>query len=348
MATASQSPAVGIVIAARDTGAYLEETLQSLERQTFQAWTCVVVDDGSTDDTADVAQRMADRDPRIKLIRQQNMGTPAARNNGIDAIDERTPYLSFVDGDDTLEPDALHRLVEALEDAPDAVGSYGYADYMTSSGAPYAPGVHPQRQRDRRRLGRLDLTSVPASEPYTWSSWIVSGTLWPSAVALHRREVVDRVGRFDVELRQVQDWDLYLRMSRVGAFVPVDARVAWYRQHSANVTSRTDRVAFYTLLVRRRAALSADNSSAQRREVRRVHRRLAARWSLGALLSSRDAVVNRDVGGTRTALAGTSAFLRIAATGRLPAPTPRLASFLASYVMARHPRTRVLTEMPKQ
>ena len=345
MATDARTPTVGVIVPVFNGGRFLADALDSLRAQTLTDWQCVVVDDGSTDDTADVAQRMVETDPRFRLIRQRNAGTPTARNAGIAAIDPGTPFLSFLDGDDTLTPDALQVLVDALERAPHAVSSYGFAEYMLSSGEPYAPGVHRERQRDRRQLGRFDLIPVLADAPYTWSSWIVSGTLWPSAVALHRRAVVDDVGRFDTELRQLQDWDLYLRMSRQGPFVPVDTHVAWYRQHAQNVTSRTERVALYSLHVRRRVATSDKNTAAQRREVRRVSRRLAMRWTVRCAQGFAALLRAGNVRASADAAAATAAFARIGISGRPPEPTPRLADYLARFVMTRHSASGVLTDM---
>ncbi len=269
---------VCVVVPAFDAARFLPDALDSLLTQTYQGWECVVVDDGSTDDTAAVANRYVARDARFRLVRQANGGSSRARNAGLAAGSTSAPYVAFLDADDVWLPDTLAVLVAHLEDAPDAAGVYGLAEYMDDAGAPVSPGLHPMRQRDRRRMGRFDLAALRADQPYTFGSLMISGTLWPSSVVLHRRGVLELAGGFDPAMRQLQDWELYLRMSRHGPFLPIDRQVAWYRQHDANITKRSERVAYYTMQVRFKTWLSADNTSEQRRESRRVWRRLNARW----------------------------------------------------------------------
>lgn len=104
---------VTVVVPIYNVGAYLAECLDSLARQTYPNLEVVLVDDGSTDDSAAIAAGVAGRDPRFRLIRQPNRGLGAARNTGIDAGGGE--YLTFVDSDDVLPPYALEVLVGALE-----------------------------------------------------------------------------------------------------------------------------------------------------------------------------------------------------------------------------------------
>lgn len=96
-----------------DSQAYLEECLASLTAQTEPAIEIVCVDDGSTDGSAALLKRAADRDARIRVIAQPNRGVSAARNAGI--VQASAPYLCFVDADDKLEPFACERMLEVLE-----------------------------------------------------------------------------------------------------------------------------------------------------------------------------------------------------------------------------------------
>ena len=274
------APLICVVVPSFNAGRYLSEALRSLSAQTYQHWECVVVDDGSTDDTAAVARDHAASDARFRLLRQANGGSSRARNAGVADASPAAEYVAFLDADDVWLPDTLAVLVSHLAGSTDAVGVYGLAEYMDGAGSPVLHGLHPMRQRDRRRMGRLDLAGLGADQPYTFASLVISGTLWPSSVVLHRRDVFDRVEGFDPQLRQLQDWDLYLRMSRRGPFLPVNRQVAWYRQHDANITKRAERVAYYTMLVRWKTWRSPDNTQAQLRESRRVWRLLSARWLL--------------------------------------------------------------------
>ena len=331
----SHGPArVAVVIPVWNAEDFLAAAARSVRAQTWTDWVCVIVDDGSTDGTADLAREIVDEDPRFLLVRQANQGTPTARNNGLDAVPAGVEFVAFLDGDDVWLPDALAALVETLEASPRAVGAYGNAEYMNTQGEPMQVGVHPTRQRDRRRMGRFDLEGVEPGEPYTWSSLVVSGTLWPSGVALHRREVVERVGRFDPEFRQLQDWELYIRMAKEGAFVPLERHVVWYRQHSSNATSRVKRVAFYTLMVRDRVWQASADEPDRRRELRRIWRRLTLRWTVGTLRQGAHALRERRLHDALRAARGGYVFSRMFVRGHPEAADVRTAALLATYVLA--------------
>jgi CDP-glycerol glycerophosphotransferase len=104
---------ISAVVPAYNVEAYLEECLRSLAEQTASDLQVVIVDDGSTDRTGEIAERFAQRDGRFELIRQANAGLGAARNAGIAAA--RGEFLAFVDGDDRLPPRAYELLLHTLD-----------------------------------------------------------------------------------------------------------------------------------------------------------------------------------------------------------------------------------------
>jgi len=104
---------ISAVVPAYNVEAYLEECLRSLARQTASDLQVVIVDDGSSDRSAEIAERFVQRDSRFELVRQPNAGLGAARNAGIAAA--HGEYLAFVDGDDRLPPRAYELLLGTLE-----------------------------------------------------------------------------------------------------------------------------------------------------------------------------------------------------------------------------------------
>jgi CDP-glycerol glycerophosphotransferase len=104
---------ISVVVPIYDVEDYLEECLESLARQTVRDFEAVMVDDGSTDASAAIAERFAARDDRFRLLRQPNGGLSRARNTGIDAATGE--YLAFLDSDDVLPPDAYELLLGAVE-----------------------------------------------------------------------------------------------------------------------------------------------------------------------------------------------------------------------------------------
>ncbi len=271
-------PVVGVVVPAYDAQRWVGATLRSLQEQTFQDWRCVVVDDGSTDATAEVVAAIAAQDPRIHLLRQANTGLPGARNAGLAVLPAECDLVAFLDSDDTYLPDALSALVDLLAQRPDAVGAYGLAEYMDERGQPLALGDHPARQRSRRQLqGLARMRTLPDEADATFATMVVVGPIWPPAVALHRRAVVDRVGGFDVGFPMQEDWEFLIRTSRHGPYAALDRQVVWYRRHGSNMSSRSEEIAHLQARVRRLAWRSPQNTAEQRRLVARAWRYLEAR-----------------------------------------------------------------------
>ncbi|MEU1617833.1 CDP-glycerol glycerophosphotransferase family protein [Streptomyces sp. NPDC005722] len=111
----SRTPRLTVVVPVHNVESWLEECLRSVAAQTFDALDVVMVDDGSTDSGPEIAQGFADRDPRFRLVRQDNGGLGHARNTGTRHADPRTEYLCFLDSDDVLPPRAYETLVGLLD-----------------------------------------------------------------------------------------------------------------------------------------------------------------------------------------------------------------------------------------
>ncbi|RSS79233.1 CDP-glycerol glycerophosphotransferase family protein [Streptomyces sp. WAC06614] len=109
-------PRLSIVVPVYNVELYLDECLESLAAQTFDDFEVVMVDDGSTDTSADIAKKFAARDKRFRLVQQENAGLGAARNTGARHISDGTEYLAFVDSDDTMPPNAYQLMVDTLDE----------------------------------------------------------------------------------------------------------------------------------------------------------------------------------------------------------------------------------------
>ena len=107
-------PGISLVVPVYNVQEYLPECLDSLLGQSFAAIEIILVDDGSTDASAEICDRYAARDGRIRVVHQQNAGVSKARNVGIRLA--RGKYLGFVDGDDWVDRDYCKRLYETLID----------------------------------------------------------------------------------------------------------------------------------------------------------------------------------------------------------------------------------------
>jgi CDP-glycerol glycerophosphotransferase len=121
----SSPAAVTVIVPGFDVAPYAAEALDSLRKQSLQNWTAVLIDDSSTDATADVFADAAAADPRFRVVRHhRRVGLGAARNTGLDLVE--TPFLGFLDADDILTPTALERLIGILDETGSdfAIGAY--------------------------------------------------------------------------------------------------------------------------------------------------------------------------------------------------------------------------------
>jgi glycosyltransferase involved in cell wall biosynthesis len=208
-------PAVSVVVATHNQARWLGEAIESVRAQSFRDWELVVVDDGSTDDTAAVAARFAD-DPRIRYLAEPHRERAAARNRGIAATTGR--LVAFLDADDVWLPEKLARQVAAIAARPDAVLCYTPARYVDEAGRPL-----PVRKPPRAVAGDV----FPR---------LVRANLFILASVLVRRACLLDAGCFDATLAVYgcEDWDLWLRLTRRWPVVVVDEELTHYRRHDGN------------------------------------------------------------------------------------------------------------------
>ena len=228
-ATTELTPAaalVSVVIPCFNHGQFLGNAIESVLAQTYENFEIIVVDDGSTDDTADVAKRY----PTVKYIGQQNAGRSAARNAGL--RQSRGEFVAFLDADDRLLRHALETGLDCLREHPECAFVSGHCRVIDTSGSILAA----PRQRCVQHDHYVEL--------------LRGGTyIWCPASVLYRRRVFDFVHGFDPAMVPVEDYDLYLHITKD---FPVHCHgqvIVEYRQHSSN-TSRN-------LAVMQKAALAA-------------------------------------------------------------------------------------------
>jgi glycosyltransferase involved in cell wall biosynthesis len=281
---------VGVVVPVHNTERFLATTLTSVAEQTRQDWICIVVDDGSQDESLAVAQEFAARDPRFEVVGQPQGGVSAARNAGLRRLAGRAPTVVFLDSDDLLLPTAFADLSKALDARPDAVGISAVAEFVDEGGAPVDPGVHSARMRTRVRASGGNLRVVPPEEDSTFEALCAAGRIFPPATVMLRTPVVEAVGGFDEELVTSEDWDLFLRASRRGPIAFLDQQVVWYRRRSGSLTADNfHRAVYFIDLVRFKACASGENTPEQRDAAIaawRAVQREAARYDLADALQA--------------------------------------------------------------
>ena len=200
--------AISIITPAHDVAPFVADAVASARAQDHPAWEMILVDDGSRDGTARAAERAAEGDPRIRILRQAKAGVSAARNAGIAAARGRA--LLFLDADDWLAPDALQRLGAALDRAPAAVAAYG----------PWAAMAEAARPGDAPL--RVKTGPFPAGD--ILDRLLVRNLLVNGGHALIRRGAFEAAGGFDPRLRYGEDWECWVRLALRGTFQPAAGR----------------------------------------------------------------------------------------------------------------------------
>jgi glycosyltransferase involved in cell wall biosynthesis len=179
-------PLISVVIGAYNAEAYLGEAIDSVLAQTHPRLELIVVDDGSTDRTAAVAESYGGS---VRCIRQENGGMAAARNRAIP--EARGSYLAFLDADDRFPPDKLRSQLAVFEQDPELDVVYGHVTEFVS----------PDLDEAARALLRPPRHDVP----------------WPTPnLMLVKRESFDRVGLFSTELKVGIGVDWHARANEAG------------------------------------------------------------------------------------------------------------------------------------
>jgi glycosyltransferase involved in cell wall biosynthesis len=223
--TTRMRPLVTVVIPCYNQAPFLSEAIESVLSQSYPNFEVVVVDDGSTDNTSQVASRYAEAG--VRLIRQENRGPSAARNRSLD--EARGKYVVFLDSDDRLLPEALEVGVRELESHPECAFVFGRLRVVGTEGsyvgAPLPPYI------------RTDYYGALLRDNYI-------GT---PGVAMFRRSVFDSVGGFDTSLHAAEDYDLYLRVASEFPIHHHDRLVVSWRRHGANTSHDSARMLKATL-----------------------------------------------------------------------------------------------------
>lgn len=132
MQSVSRNPAVSIVLPTFNRARFLDEALASIHSQSWQDWELIVVDDGSTDDTAARIDSWRERIPQLRYVRRENGGAYAARNTGLQHA--RGEYIAFFDSDDLWLDHHLERCVEGLRQNPEVDWIYAACRCIDPSG----------------------------------------------------------------------------------------------------------------------------------------------------------------------------------------------------------------------
>jgi glycosyltransferase involved in cell wall biosynthesis len=208
----NKQPCVSVIIPCYNQGKYLGEAIESVLGQNYRDFQIIVVDDGSTDNTAEVAGRYEG----VRVVRQANRGLAEARNAGMSA--SLGEFLVFLDADDRLMSNALEAGVRALKGQPGCAFVYGHVRLIGTDGS---------------------LLSVPEQTPIERDHYVEllrQNPIWTLGAVMYRREAVISAGPFNPLINASADYDMNLRLA---SKFPVRCHgevILEYRKHDSNMT----------------------------------------------------------------------------------------------------------------
>lgn len=196
---------ISIIMPSYNQGPYLPEALDSVLAQTYSNWECIIVDDGSKDNTAEIAKSYCAKDPRIKYVYQENSGVSAARNYGI--AHSKGEFLLPLDGDDKIAPKFLELTLQEIVKDRNIRVVYTDVQYFGS---------------------RNDIYKLP-----NFSIEQLLGMNVMCVTSLFRKEDFDKAGGFNTNMKEgFEDWDFFVSMFQdgEGTAVKIPQVLFYYRR----------------------------------------------------------------------------------------------------------------------
>jgi glycosyltransferase involved in cell wall biosynthesis len=224
-----QEALVSVIIPCYNSEVFLEEAIGSAMAQTYSPVEIIVVDDGSTDHSPEIAKRFP-----VRYIRQPNSGLAASRNLGI--RESKGSYIVFLDADDRLKPEAIETGVRILAQRPQYAMAVGDHLFVSRNGSYLAPS--------RKNC-------PPA---FHYEALLRSNFIEMVSTVLFRRNVLEEARGFDTRFRVSEDYELYLRVARAHSIYCHPAIVAEYRIHESNISRNAELMLITTLRVLRSQA----------------------------------------------------------------------------------------------
>jgi len=237
-------PLVSIIVPTHNMAHWISDCVGSVFAQTYVEWECIIVDDGSTDNTLMVVEGLRRQNARLRYIGQEAQGPSSARNAGIEECSGE--FVAFIDADDIWLPDKLSKQMELIQSQPDV-------------------GLCGTRFEDVDAEGRLlrnwDQVQVQYEIPEVINAEALAGkNCLPgsASAALVPKKCLDEVGHFDHRLRMGEDWDLWFRLAlryRIVVVPEVLVRIRRYTKERDVMSSFLD-----TALVAEKARSNAPPS----------------------------------------------------------------------------------------
>ena len=219
---------VSVITPCYNQAIYLKDALESVLTQTYINWECIIVNDGSLDNTEEIALQYCEKDSRFKYVKKENGGLSSARNAGI--LNSSGNYILPLDADDIIAPFYLDKAVNILKERTEVKIVYGNAKLFGEE------------------TGTFNL------KPYSFQQLLLQNSIYCSAV--YRRKDFDAVGGYWEELKYgLEDWEFWINILQFGGdVVKLEEFVFFYRRTNQsmikNITDYAQKFSYDMILKR--------------------------------------------------------------------------------------------------
>jgi glycosyltransferase involved in cell wall biosynthesis len=309
-------PLIDVLLPVFNGEATIEESVESVLKQTVESLRVIAIDDGSTDATPKILDALAARDPRVVIVRKPNSGIVDALNLGLSHA--TAPYVARQDADDVSFPERLERQLAAFEGNPSLVALSGGCVHVDTAGRLTGTRYDPCDP------GLADYTNLPSTEPYLLHPFLMV-----------RRYALNKVGGYRHVL-SAEDTDLYWRLREIGCLYNLPMPLGKMRLHGESVSNRSLQNVRIMAVHSQLAALSARRRAERRSDIAFSREALSAYRAaphLRAMLETASPALNED---ERTYLkAASAAKLLTLAAGRLSELDPEDCRFVRQAFSAK-------------
>lgn len=206
-------PLVSIIIPAYNAEQYLQAAIESALGQSYPNKEIIVVSDGSTDRTVEIANGFG---LPVRCIEKENGGVSSARNAGIEGA--KGDYVAFLDADDIWRPAKLERQLRKLVGSDDDVSHTAFS--VVDEG-----------------LVEIEVTSCGSVPVKTEDFFLLGNIVGTPSTVVAKRTLFEEIGGFDQNLSYCADWEMWMRLSTVSSFAYVEEPLVLYRQHEENMSN---------------------------------------------------------------------------------------------------------------
>lgn len=225
---------ISVILPTYNRANYIKDAIESVLNQTYRNIELLIIDDGSTDNTQAVIEHYL-KDNRIRYIKQKNSGAAAARNKGLEL--SKGKYVAFLDSDDIWEKDKLEIQIEVMNTLPDV--AIVFSDFSAKRQDGLIEKSHIRTYfmvLDTYKLSYGDVFShrntLKNGEKVYWGDiykTMIFGNIILTSTTLFRQEVFNSAGVFDINYKTLEDYDLFLKLTKGFTAAFIDKPIICYR-----------------------------------------------------------------------------------------------------------------------